>query len=112
MYVCESQSQSNYWPKDAIQMTAYHEWMRLAAAADYNVIWIPLSDTVCFVVWQTERECCLLVLNLVSSTLPCIRQPRQTVLHLIISPSFVHGSWSHHCVVAYLCSHLLLLPKP
>ena len=23
-----------------------------------------------------ERECCLLVLNLVSSTLPCIRQPR------------------------------------
>jgi hypothetical protein len=22
-----------------------------------------------------ERECCLLVLNLVSSTLPCIRQP-------------------------------------
>jgi hypothetical protein len=29
--------------------------------------------------WQipaVERECCLLVLNLVSSTLPCIRQPR------------------------------------
>jgi len=24
----------------------------------------------------SERECCLLVLNLVSSTLPCIRQPR------------------------------------
>jgi hypothetical protein len=24
-----------------------------------------------------ERECCLLVLNLVSSTLPCIRPPRQ-----------------------------------
>jgi hypothetical protein len=24
---------------------------------------------------RTERECCLLVLNLVSSTLPCIRQP-------------------------------------
>ena len=46
MYVCESQSLSNYWPKDAIQMTEYHEWMRLAAAADYNVIWIPLSDTV------------------------------------------------------------------
>jgi hypothetical protein len=67
VYVCESQSQSNYWPKDAIQMTAYHEWMRLAAAADYNVIWIPLSDTVCFVVWQT-------------------------VLHPINFPSFVHGS--------------------
>ena len=25
---------------------------------------------------RRERECCLLVLNLVSSTLPCIRQPR------------------------------------
>jgi len=25
---------------------------------------------------QRERECCLLVLNLVSSTLSCIRQPR------------------------------------
>ena len=25
---------------------------------------------------STERVCCLLVLNLVSSTLPCIRQPR------------------------------------
>ncbi len=25
---------------------------------------------------KRERECCLLVLNLVSSTLPCIRQPR------------------------------------
>ena len=25
---------------------------------------------------QRERECCLLVLNLVSSTLPCIRRPR------------------------------------
>ena len=25
---------------------------------------------------QRERECCLLVLSLVSSTLPCIRQPR------------------------------------
>jgi hypothetical protein len=24
---------------------------------------------------HAERECCLLVLNLVSSTLPCIRQP-------------------------------------
>jgi len=25
---------------------------------------------------QPQRECCLLVLNLVSSTLPCIRQPQ------------------------------------
>jgi len=27
-----------------------------------------------------DRECCLLVLNLVSSTLPCIRQPRPRLL--------------------------------
>jgi len=27
-----------------------------------------------------ERECCLLVLNLVSSTLPCIRQPRPRLI--------------------------------
>ena len=27
-------------------------------------------------IWIRERECCLLVLNLVSSTLSCIRQPR------------------------------------
>ena len=30
---------------------------------------------VLVVVELLERECCLLVLNLVSSTLPCIRQP-------------------------------------
>ena len=32
----------------------------------------PLDFVIYFVL---ERECCLLVLNLVSSTLPCIRQP-------------------------------------
>ena len=31
-----------------------------------------------------ERECCLLVLNLVSSTLPCIRQPRPRLLQLVL----------------------------
>jgi len=30
--------------------------------------------------WRVEIECCLLVLNLVSSTPPCIRQPRIRVL--------------------------------
>ena len=29
---------------------------------------------------ERERVCCLLVLNLVSSTLPCIRQPRPRLL--------------------------------
>ena len=31
---------------------------------------------------ERERECCLLVLNLVSSTLPCIRQPGPPVLRV------------------------------
>ncbi len=33
------------------------------------------STTSCAKPSTGERECCLLVLNLVSSTLPCIRQP-------------------------------------
>ncbi len=32
--------------------------------------------TACVTAWIMQRECCLLVINLVSSTLPCIRQPR------------------------------------
>jgi len=32
-------------------------------------------DYVVQLMTNSERECCLLVLNLVSSTLPCIRQP-------------------------------------
>ncbi len=35
----------------------------------FNTVWLKWNLT-------GERECCLLVLNLVSSTLPCIRQPR------------------------------------
>jgi hypothetical protein len=46
-----------------------------------------LLDSVCgmisVVLEVHERECCLLVLNLVSSTLSCIRQPRP---RLIIGP--------------------------
>ena len=47
--MCESTSSSNYWPKDGIQMTEYHDWIQLAAAADYNVIWVPLSGKVGFI---------------------------------------------------------------
>jgi hypothetical protein len=49
VFVCESTSSSNYWPKDGIQMTEYHDWIQLAAAADYNVIWVPLSGKVGFI---------------------------------------------------------------
>ena len=34
---------------------------------------VPITEL--FAWGEGERECCLLVLNLVSSTLPCIRQP-------------------------------------
>jgi hypothetical protein len=40
--------------------------------------------------WCIERECCLLVLNLVSSTLPCIRRPRPRLLsHTVVPHSAV-----------------------
>eukprot|EP00277_Geminigera_cryophila_P005811 CAMPEP_0179421784 /NCGR_PEP_ID=MMETSP0799-20121207/10012_1 /TAXON_ID=46947 /ORGANISM="Geminigera cryophila, Strain CCMP2564" /LENGTH=601 /DNA_ID=CAMNT_0021195737 /DNA_START=47 /DNA_END=1852 /DNA_ORIENTATION=- len=45
VYVCESQSASNYWPKDMIQKTEWSEWLVAAATADYNVVWLPLSHT-------------------------------------------------------------------
>jgi tellurite resistance protein len=35
-----------------------------------------MADDDAYNDYQIERECCLLVLNLVSSTLPCIRRPR------------------------------------
>lgn len=43
MYVVESTSKTNYWPKDFIQRTPYDEWLELAERASYNVILLPLS---------------------------------------------------------------------
>jgi hypothetical protein len=37
---------------------------------------LPLSQSPVYDLLLCWRECCLLVLSLVSSTLPCIRQPR------------------------------------
>ncbi|KAJ1482286.1 hypothetical protein T484DRAFT_2667504 [Baffinella frigidus] len=43
LYMCESQSKSNYWPTDRIQCNHFASWMALAAAADYNVVFMPLN---------------------------------------------------------------------
>ena len=43
LHICESQSQSNYWPTDRIQCHLFAEWFQLAALADYNVLWMPLG---------------------------------------------------------------------
>jgi hypothetical protein len=54
---------------------------RLELAAQYHQI-IPVH----------ERECCLLVLNLVSSTLPCIRQPRPRLSDMSLSHESPYSS--------------------
>jgi len=41
-----------------------------------------VTVTLCFPIKHSERVCCLLVLNLVSSTLSCIRRPRPRLLVL------------------------------
>jgi hypothetical protein len=43
LYVCESTITSEYWPYDGIQKTPYREWLQLADAADYQVVWAPLT---------------------------------------------------------------------
>eukprot|EP00960_Hanusia_phi_P057270 763519-Hanusia_phi.AAC.4 len=46
LFVCESQSKGNYWPKDAIQRTEWSQWLEWAREADYNVVWMPLREDV------------------------------------------------------------------
>jgi hypothetical protein len=42
--VCESTIADSYWPTDWIQKTPYETWIKQAIAADYLVVWAPLSD--------------------------------------------------------------------
>mmetsp|Transcript_14517 Transcript_14517/g.37014 ORF Transcript_14517/g.37014 Transcript_14517/m.37014 type:complete len:551 (-) Transcript_14517:752-2404(-) len=44
LYVCESQVKSSYWPANGIQRTPYKQWLQQAHAADYNVVFLPLSE--------------------------------------------------------------------
>ena len=60
LYVCESTVDSNYWPTNGIQKTpckhfstlifsthflaSGDKWLRQAMEANYNVVWLPLSD--------------------------------------------------------------------
>eukprot|EP01116_Phalansterium_solitarium_P019619 TRINITY_DN5556_c0_g1_i1.p1 TRINITY_DN5556_c0_g1~~TRINITY_DN5556_c0_g1_i1.p1 ORF type:complete len:572 (+),score=196.97 TRINITY_DN5556_c0_g1_i1:105-1820(+) len=43
LYVCESTTNSAYWPTNGIQKTPWQQWLKQAAAADYNVLHLPLS---------------------------------------------------------------------
>eukprot|EP01098_Paradermamoeba_levis_P015413 TRINITY_DN782_c0_g1_i5.p1 TRINITY_DN782_c0_g1~~TRINITY_DN782_c0_g1_i5.p1 ORF type:complete len:430 (+),score=164.24 TRINITY_DN782_c0_g1_i5:326-1615(+) len=43
LYVCESTTNSKYWPTNGIQKTPYAQWIKQAKAASYNVVHLPLS---------------------------------------------------------------------
>jgi len=43
MHVVESQTASHYWPNNLIQRTPFDEWLKLAQAASYNVVHLPLN---------------------------------------------------------------------
>eukprot|EP00494_Astrolonche_serrata_P030082 UN30349 len=46
LYVMESQVKSAYWPTDNIQKTPYRTWLQQAYDAGYNLVHIPLKDSV------------------------------------------------------------------
>ena len=60
----------------AEQMRVLKMLEQLAGAADWRGVAAQERAARAVAVAVRERECCLLVLSLVSSTLPCIRQPR------------------------------------
>jgi len=43
LYICESTAKNSYWDMNGIQKTPYREWLAKVKAADYNVVWLPLS---------------------------------------------------------------------
>lgn len=43
LHVVESQAKGAYWPKDFVQRNSWADWVANAKAADYNVLWLPLS---------------------------------------------------------------------
>jgi hypothetical protein len=66
--------------------TPKNRMIKVRGASDFvtfRTIFVP--EVLHFIPPGTKRECCLLVLNLVSSTLPCIRRPRPR-LHKCFEP--------------------------
>jgi len=43
LYVCESTTNSAFWPTNGIQMTQWDKWLDQAENANYNVLHLPLS---------------------------------------------------------------------
>jgi hypothetical protein len=48
LYMCESNGASPYWPINGIQCNKYDTWIQYALAANYNVVWAPLSRKATF----------------------------------------------------------------
>jgi len=44
LYVCESTTDSAYWPTDYIQKTPFTTWIQQTTAAGFQVIWAPLNE--------------------------------------------------------------------
>lgn len=44
LYVCESTTDSAYWPTDYIQKTPFATWVQQTVDAGFQVIWAPLND--------------------------------------------------------------------
>eukprot|EP01060_Flectonema_neradi_P016867 TRINITY_DN234_c1_g1_i5.p1 TRINITY_DN234_c1_g1~~TRINITY_DN234_c1_g1_i5.p1 ORF type:complete len:659 (+),score=196.41 TRINITY_DN234_c1_g1_i5:46-2022(+) len=43
LFVCESTTNSSYWPTNGVQKTPYTTWIKQAEAAGYNAVWAPLD---------------------------------------------------------------------
>eukprot|EP01123_Difflugia_compressa_P003829 TRINITY_DN15136_c0_g1_i1.p1 TRINITY_DN15136_c0_g1~~TRINITY_DN15136_c0_g1_i1.p1 ORF type:complete len:532 (-),score=102.84 TRINITY_DN15136_c0_g1_i1:26-1621(-) len=46
LYVCESTTNSAYWPTNGIQKTPFDKWIDQAQAANYNVVHLPLDPEI------------------------------------------------------------------
>eukprot|EP01061_Rhynchopus_euleeides_P016104 TRINITY_DN272_c0_g1_i1.p1 TRINITY_DN272_c0_g1~~TRINITY_DN272_c0_g1_i1.p1 ORF type:complete len:649 (+),score=296.80 TRINITY_DN272_c0_g1_i1:83-1948(+) len=43
LHVCESTSVTSYWPVNGVQCTPYAQWLKMAQAAGFNLVWAPLA---------------------------------------------------------------------
>jgi len=43
LYIIESTNKNSYWDVNGVQKTPYQQWLNKAKAADYQVVWSPLT---------------------------------------------------------------------
>ena len=46
LLICEAEAKGFDWPNNGIQCNPYDLWLRMAKAADYNIIWLPLDRSI------------------------------------------------------------------